>query len=78
MAKRVRWVPVKTYGAVFMAEMAVGLLEDAGIPALVRGEYVGIFGGAWSGTVPKGVDALVPETFVAEAREVLELDEEAD
>lgn len=78
MSRKLSWVVAKTYSAVFMAEMAVGLLEDAGIPALSRGEYAGIFGGGWAGTVAKGVDVLVPEDRVEEAREVLGPDEETE
>ena len=72
------WVTARTYGAVFMAEMAVGILEDAGIPAMTRGEYAGIFGPGWVGPVPKGIDVLVPAHRLEEARELLADDEELD
>lgn len=71
MCEEVRWTVIATYAAVFEAELASGILEDAGIPAQVRGEYSGIFGAGWSGTVAKGVDLLVPEAEAEQARELL-------
>lgn len=71
MCDEVRWTVVMTYGAVFEAELASGILADAGIPAQVRGEYSGVFGAGWSGTVVKGVDVLVPEERAEEARDLL-------
>jgi hypothetical protein len=68
---RPRWVPVAAFGAVYEAEMAAARLEDAGIPALVRSSHVGIFGPGFAGPTPQGIQLLVPEERLEEAREVL-------
>ncbi|HEX7051967.1 MAG TPA: DUF2007 domain-containing protein [Longimicrobiales bacterium] len=71
MTREPAWVTVATYAAVYQAEMAVGILEDAGIPAVTRGEQTGIFGPGWAGTVAKGVDVLVPDDCAEAARLLL-------
>jgi hypothetical protein len=73
MSDALRWVEVVTYGAVFQADMAVAMLEEAGIPARVGGgEHVGIFGAGFQGWTNRGVPVLVPQHRAEEARELLE------
>ncbi len=71
MAAEPNWVPVITYSALFEADAARVLLETAGIPVLVKGSDVGMFGGAFSGPSLSGVTLLVPADRVEEAREQL-------
>lgn len=48
-----------------------GALELEGIPALVRGFGVGIFGGGFQGPITDGAEILVPETALERARELI-------
>jgi hypothetical protein len=66
------WVPAATYPAVYQAEMAAAQLEQAGIPTIVRGSHIGIFGPGFAGTTPHGVTLMVPADQLEEARELIE------
>ena len=66
------WVAVATYGAVLEAEFIASTLEEAGIPAKVSGEHVGIFGAGYQGPTHHGVEVLVPWHRAADARSLLE------
>lgn len=58
------------------AELSAQTLEVSGIPSRIRAhDLVGVFGPGFQGSVPRGVDLLVPSPLVTEAREVLGLDE---
>lgn len=46
-------------------------LEEADIPVLVRGTYSGVFGGAYQGPVPGGVQLLVPSPVLEDARRII-------
>ena len=46
-------------------------LELEGIPALVRGYQVGMFGSGFQGPITEGAEILVPESALARARELL-------
>ena len=46
-------------------------LELEGIPALVRGFGVGIFGNAYQGPISDGAEMLVPESALERARELV-------
>jgi putative signal transducing protein len=48
-----------------------GALELEGIPALVRGFGVGIFGGGYQGPINDGAEILVPEMALERAREII-------
>ncbi|MEO5589468.1 MAG: DUF2007 domain-containing protein [Gemmatimonadaceae bacterium] len=53
-------VTLATYSSALEAEMAVGLLSDAGIGAMARGnDIVGIFGPGFQGATSLGVEVLV-------------------
>lgn len=67
-----QWVPVANYGWGFEADLAVALLEGAGIPAIRRDrDIVGIFGPGFQGPTARGVDVLVPSDAVDAARALL-------
>ena len=48
-----------------------GALELEGIPALVRGFGVGIFGGGFQGPINDGAEILVPENALERARDLI-------
>ena len=66
------WVVVASYGAAYEADIAAAKLDAAGIPVQVRGnDLVGIFGPNFGGHTARGVEVLVPEPLVADARLLL-------
>ena len=71
----VAWVPLLSVGSVLEADLARQSLEEEGIPVLVRGHQVGIFGGGFQGTVAGGIDLLVPSPELERARLLLGLDD---
>jgi hypothetical protein len=46
-------------------------LEAEGIPALVRGYQIGLFGSGFQGPLSEGAEILVPESALERARELL-------
>jgi hypothetical protein len=77
MGKESAWTKLATYPSALEADLVVSRLEGAEIPAVSRGnDIVGIFGPGFQGVTAKGVDVLVPEAALADARELLELDNE--
>ncbi len=46
-------------------------LDLEGIPTLVRGFGIGIFGGGFQGPIPDGAEILVPETALERARDLI-------
>jgi hypothetical protein len=67
----VRWAPLVSFASGLEADQARITLEAAGIPVLVKGLQTGIFGGGFQGTVPGGVDLMVPSPELQRARELL-------
>jgi hypothetical protein len=68
-----RWVSVATFAAALEADLAVALLENAGILAVSRGnDITGIFGPGFGGATARGVDVLVVSDAVDAAREILD------
>ena len=66
------WVKLVNVAMGFEAEMLVERLKSAGIEAIARGnDIVGIFGPGFQGATARGVDVLVPDEQINEAREVL-------
>ena len=53
------------------ADTIRGMLEGEGIPVLVRGYQVGMWGSAFQGPINEGADILVPESALERARELL-------
>ena len=76
MSRESGWAEITTFAAVYQAEMAAGILRDAGIPVQLRGEQAGVFGAGYSGTVTRGVTLLVPRDAVDAARVLLDDDYE--
>ncbi|MFW6201077.1 MAG: putative signal transducing protein [Gemmatimonadota bacterium] len=72
MSRKSAWTVIATYAAVYQAEMAASVLDDAGIPVRLSGEQAGVFGAGYSGTVTGGVALLVPADAAEAARELLE------
>ena len=67
-----RWVVAASYGAAYEADIAAAKLDAAGIPVQVRGnDLVGIFGPNFGGYTARGVDVLVPQALLADARLLL-------
>jgi hypothetical protein len=76
MTRQAEWAKVTTCSSMLEAELSSQTLEASGIPARIRAhDLVGVFGPGFQGSVPRGVDLMVPSPLVAEAREVLGLDE---
>lgn len=69
------WVEVKEYGAPFEAEMDRQLLEQSGIPVLLKGPMTGAFGPGFAGPTALGVSLLVPADQLDAARDLLSEDE---
>lgn len=73
-APRIDWVPVASYAARYEVDIPLRVLENAGIPAVVRGEEAGIWGPGFTGPTSQGITLLVPKESVEEAQELLEID----
>ncbi len=68
------WAIVATYTSLIEAELALGRLKSAGIPALIdQHGAVGLFGPGHSGASIRGVDLLVSDSCIAEARMALDM-----
>jgi hypothetical protein len=73
------WVTIANYRAGYEADLALALLDAAGIPAVRRGnDIVGLFGPSFEGPTSRGVDVLVPAEAAADAREVLTAGDEGE
>lgn len=70
-----RWIPIAEFGASYEADFAAGILRDAGIPVLVRGPEIGIFGPGFAGPTSRGVTLLIPAEMLEQARELLDPEE---
>jgi hypothetical protein len=73
------WVTIANYRAGYEADIAIAVLDAAGIPAVRRGnDIVGLFGPGFEGPTVRGVDVLVPAEAAADAREVLSASDDGD
>ena len=72
MSESPRWRRLAEYAAGYEADIAAAILEAQGIPVLRQGPEVGIFGPGFAGPTARGVELLVPEEFLEEARAALE------
>ncbi|MEK9138917.1 MAG: DUF2007 domain-containing protein [Bacteroidota bacterium] len=72
MEKEPHWELLTTVGAVFESDMIVEMLNRHGIPSMVKGPEVGIWGYGWGGTVPQGVSVFVASDRLEEAKRLLE------
>ena len=67
------WVTIANFRAGYEADIAIAVLDAAGIPAVRRGnDIVGLFGPGFEGPTARGVDVLVPAATADEARELLD------
>jgi len=72
MTHDVRFVSLATYSNGFDADLARETLEAEGIPVLVKGPQVGIFGAGFQGTVQGGVELQVPSPELERAQALLQ------
>lgn len=69
------WMVVKEYAALFEAELDQQMLEQSGIPAMLKGPMTGAFGPGFAGATAQGVSLSVPNDRYDEAVELLSDDE---
>ena len=68
------WIELATYSSGFDADLALGQLEAAGIPAMRDShDTVGIFGPGFQGATSHGVTVSVPAALLEEARSAVTL-----
>lgn len=73
------WSILATYSSGFEADLVMGQLEAAEIPALLDShDSVGIFGPSFQGSTPHGFTVRVPTIALEDAREMLAFREDAD
>jgi len=68
---REQWALLTTVYSGLEVDTIRATLELEGIPALVRGYQVGMFGGGFQGPISEGAKILVPESALSRARELL-------
>lgn len=73
-----QWTLLTTVYSGLEVDTIRGLLEAEGIPVLVSGYQVGMWGSGFQGPISEGAKILVPESALDEARELLPNDSEAD
>jgi len=66
-----RWAKLTTYNTGFEVDLLSVALDAAAIPYLIRGHNRGMDGAGYQGLVVGGIDVLVPENALEEARSVL-------
>jgi len=67
-----QWIKLANFPSGLEADIAVERLRAAGLHAEARGnDVVGIFGPGFQGSTPRGVDVFVPDSELADARDVL-------
>jgi hypothetical protein len=70
MSLQLEWVQLASYTNTYEAEFAAATLEENGIPVLVKGLEVGIWGPGHAGPTTTGPSLWVPEDRLEEAREL--------
>lgn len=78
MSDAPRWVRIGSYAAPWESDVDRAALESAGIPVLVKGPEVGIFGPGFIGATGRGVTLFVPSDRLDEARRILGRDDDDD
>jgi hypothetical protein len=71
-----RWAKLITVYTGLEADTLKATLELEGIPVLVKGYQVGMWGSGFQGSISEGADVMVPESELDRARELLPDDEE--
>jgi hypothetical protein len=65
------WVALAEYGSRLEADFVNGILEEAGIPVLVKGPITGVFGPGFAGATAEGVTLFVPKDRLEDARDLI-------
>lgn len=65
------WIEFRNYAAQYEADLAIGVLKEAGIPVMTRGPLTGAFGPSFAGPTIQGVSVLVPAEYIDEANDLL-------
>ncbi len=68
---REQWALLTTVYSGLEVDTIRATLELEGIPALVQGYQVGMFGGGFQGPISEGAKILVPESALSRARDLL-------
>jgi hypothetical protein len=68
-----KWVQLREYAGRLEADLDIGLLEEAGIPLVVKGPSTGIYGPGFAGPTAVGVRVFVRDEDLVEAIEILGL-----
>jgi hypothetical protein len=66
-----QWTVLTKVYSGLAADTIRATLELEGIPALVRGYQIGLFGSGFQGPLSEGAEILVPESALERARELL-------
>jgi len=66
-----RWALLTTVYSGLEVDTIRAALEEEGVPVLVRGYQVGMWGGGFQGPISEGAKVLVPESALERARELL-------
>ena len=68
---REQWALLTTVYSGLEVDTIRATLELEGIPALVRGYQIGMFGSGFQGPITEGAKILVPESALSRARELI-------
>jgi hypothetical protein len=66
-----QWARLTTVYSGLEVDTIRATLEVEGIPVLVRGYQVGMFGAGFQGPISEGAQILVPESALERARELV-------
>jgi hypothetical protein len=66
-----QWARLTTVYSGLEVDTVRATLEMEGIPVLVRGYQVGMFGSGFQGTLSEGAEILVPDSALDRARELV-------
>jgi len=66
-----QWVRLTTVYSGLAVDTVRATLELEGIPVLVRGYQVGMFGSGFQGPISEGAEILVPESALETARDLV-------
>lgn len=66
-----KWALLRTVYTGLDADTIRATMELEGIPVLVRGYQVGMWGSGFQGPINEGAEVLVPESALERARELL-------
>ena len=73
MTKQINWVQLREYAGRLEADIDIALLQQAGIPVVVKGPSAGIFGPGFAGPTAAGVRVYVRAEHLVEAIQTLGL-----